>query len=135
MTRLSIGARLAGGFAILFGLLTIASGGRAIFGGPEEQAAMGNVVPFVLWFNFLAGFAYVVAGGGLLGARTWSFPLSAAIAIATAAVFALFAVHVMRGGAYEMRTVLAMMVRVAAWLAISVVAGRVVKRTAAAGPA
>ena len=44
--------------AVIFGLLTIVSGGRALFGGAD----MGAVVPFVLWFNFLAGFAYVAAG-------------------------------------------------------------------------
>lgn len=44
--------------AIVFGALTIISGGRALFGGVD----MGAVVPFVLWFNFLAGFAYVAAG-------------------------------------------------------------------------
>ena len=47
--------------AIIFGLLTIVSGGGALFG----KADMGAVVPFVLWFNFFAGFAYVVAGFGL----------------------------------------------------------------------
>ena len=47
--------------AIVFGALTIISGGRALFGGVD----MGAVVPFVLWFNFLAGFAYVAAGLGL----------------------------------------------------------------------
>ena len=46
--------------AIAFGLLTLVSGGRALFGGAD----MGAVVPFVLWFNFLAGFAYVAAGLG-----------------------------------------------------------------------
>ncbi|MEZ4618290.1 MAG: hypothetical protein R2867_22630 [Caldilineaceae bacterium] len=47
--------------AILFGLLTILSGGRTLFNAEAQQLA-GNYVPFVLWFNFLAGFAYVIAG-------------------------------------------------------------------------
>lgn len=47
--------------ATLFGALTVLSGGRALFGGSD----MGDVVAFVLWFNFLAGFAYVIAGIGL----------------------------------------------------------------------
>ena len=51
--------------AVLFGALTIFSGGRALFGGAEARAAVGAAVPFVLWFNFLAGFAYVAAGVGL----------------------------------------------------------------------
>ena len=47
---------IAGVAAIAFGLLTLISGGSALFGLVD----MGAVVPFVLWFNFLAGFAYVV---------------------------------------------------------------------------
>ena len=51
--------------AIAFGLLTIRSGGNVLFGGAVAQEAAGNYVPFVLWFNFLAGFAYVMGGVGI----------------------------------------------------------------------
>ena len=43
----------------VFGVLTLYSGGMALFGGELARAAVGNAVPFVLWFNFLAGFAYI----------------------------------------------------------------------------
>ena len=36
------GLRIAAGVAVLFGLLTIAAGGRALFGGPEARAAVGD---------------------------------------------------------------------------------------------
>ena len=36
-----------------------------LFGGEAARAAAGQFMPFVLWFNFIAGFAYVVAGVGL----------------------------------------------------------------------
>lgn len=51
--------------AIAFGLLTIKAGGTVLFGDDADRAAAGNYMPFVLWFNFLAGFAYVLAGAGL----------------------------------------------------------------------
>lgn len=105
--------------AAVFGVLTIVSGGRALFGGAD----MGAVVPFVLWFNFLAGFAYVLAGIGLWLARPWGQTLSVAIFAATCLVLAAFTVHVLRGGAYEMRTVGAMILRTAVWGAIAL-AGR-----------
>lgn len=41
----------------VFSVLTIASGGMALFGSSTARAAYGSVVPFVLWFNFLSGFA------------------------------------------------------------------------------
>lgn len=37
-------------------------------------------MPFVLWFNFLAGFAYIVAGVGLWMRRRWAMWLAVAIA-------------------------------------------------------
>ena len=43
--------RAIGIAAILFGVLTILSGGQALFGGEAARAAVGAAVPFVLWFN------------------------------------------------------------------------------------
>lgn len=106
--------------AIVFGLVTIISGGRALFGGAE----MGAVVPFVLWFNFAAGFAYVVAGFGLWYRASWAVRLPILIAVATAAVFATFLWQVWTGTAYEARTMGAMGLRLAVWVMISFVAIR-----------
>lgn len=110
--------RIAGGVATAFGLLTVASGGATLLGGLE----MGAIVLFVLWFNTLAGLAYVVAGVGLWQGRQWSWPLSLAIFAATLLVFAAFGLHVAQGGAFEMRTVFAMALRGAVWGGIAVVA-------------
>jgi hypothetical protein len=102
--------------AIAFGVLTILSGGRALFGSLEARAAVGNAVPFVLWFNLGTGFAYVAAGIGLLMRRYWAAWLSSLIAIATLLVFAGFGLFVLEGGAYEFRTVMAMSIRSAGFL-------------------
>ncbi len=58
------GLKAAGAIGLVFGLLTIFSGGTALFGGEAARAAVGNAVPFVLWFNFIAGFFYVLAAWG-----------------------------------------------------------------------
>lgn len=105
--------------AVLFGLLTVASGGRVLFGGDAVEQTAGATVGFVVWFNFLAGFAYVVAGLGLWLGRRWAVPWAALIALATAMVYAVFAVHVWNGGAYELRTAAAMSVRLAVWAGIA----------------
>ena len=99
------GLKIAAGVAVVFGALTVLSGGRALFGGIEARAAVGNAVPFVLWFNFVAGFVYVVAGIGLVLRRRWAFWLSLAILIVTVLIFAGFGIHILRGGAHEMRTI------------------------------
>lgn len=114
-----------------FGLLTIGSGGNALFGGAAARQAAGAYVPFVLWFNFLAGFGYVLAAAGLWLGRRWAAPLAWAIALATLLVFAAFGVHVARGGAYEVRTVAAMTLRSVLWLAIAWFATRRLGRRSA----
>jgi hypothetical protein len=91
---------------------------RAVL-GEAQRAAAGAYVPLVLWFNFVAGFAYVAAGIGLWQGRSWAAPLAVAVAAATALVFAAFGLHVLLGGAYEMRTVAALALRLAVWSGIA----------------
>jgi hypothetical protein len=110
--------------AITFGAVTIAVGGKTLFGGTEERAAAGNIVPFVLWFNFVAGFAYVIAGLGLFLWKRWAAYLSATIAVATIAVFIAFGMHIILGGTFEVRTVGAMIIRSAVWIVIAASACR-----------
>ena len=119
--RWLLGVALATG---AFGIATVASGGRVLFGPEAVRAAAGRVVPFVLWFNFLAGFAYLAAAVGLWRGRRWAAPLSWAIAAATALMFVAFGIHVLRGGAFEPRTVVAMTLRTAFWAAIAVAVWR-----------
>ena len=108
--------------AIVFGVMTVKEGGAVLLDSGEARAAAGNYVPFVLWFNFLAGFAYVVAGVGLWLQRRWAAWLALVVAASTALVFAAFGAHVLSGGDYELRTVVAMSLRTLVWTAIAVVA-------------
>jgi hypothetical protein len=116
--------RAAAILAIVFGLLTIKSGGEVVFGVADARVAAGNFVPFVVWFNFLAGFVYVTAGAGLWLRRRWAAVLAVTLAAGTALAFAAFGVHVAGGGAYEMRTVWALTLRLAVWGAIALFAWR-----------
>lgn len=110
--------------AVGFGLLTIKEGGMILFGNDAARAAAGSYVPFVVWFNFLAGFAYVVAGIGVWVQQRWAVWLSLLIVGATAVTFAAFGMHVLYGGAYELRTVIAMTLRTLVWAAIAAIAWR-----------
>ena len=110
--------------AVGFGLLTIKEGGTVLFGDDAARVAAGHYVPFVLWFNFVAGFAYVIAGAGLWRQQRWAAWLAIAITVATVCTFASFGVHVFSGGTYEPRTVIAMSLRTLVWIAISTIAWR-----------
>lgn len=110
--------------AVGFGLLTIKSGGAILFGDEAARDAAGNYVPFVLWFNFLAGFAYVIAGAGIWMRSRWATWLAISIATATALIFVAFGAHVYSGELFEQRTVLAMSLRTFLWTIIAVIAWR-----------
>lgn len=110
--------------AVGFGLLTLREGGMTLGGDEDAVKAAGNYVPFVLWFNFLAGFAYIVAGLGLWLGRRWAARLAIGIAVATTITFAAFGLHVYSGGAFEMRTVVAMSLRTAVWAVIATASWR-----------
>ena len=114
--------------AIVFGALTLKEGGAVLFGDGTARTAAGHFVPFVVWFNFLAGFAYIVAGVGLWMQQRWATRLAVGIAVATAIAFAAFAVHAFTGGAYETRTVGAMTLRTLLWVVIAAVSWRVASR-------
>jgi len=107
-----------------FGLLTIKEGGTILFGDEAARATAGNYVPFVLWFNFVAGFAYVVAGIGLWLQQRWAVWLAASLAAATALTFAAFGIHVLLDGLYEKRTAIAMSMRTLVWSTIAALAWR-----------
>lgn len=110
--------------ALAFGLMTIKEGGTVLFAGPAARVAAGDYVPFVLWFNFIAGFAYVIAAIGLWLQQRWAVGLAVAIATATVLTFIAFGVHVYSGGAYEQRTVAAMSLRSLIWVLIAFFAWR-----------
>ena len=109
---------------VVFGALTVFSGWQGLFGDAATRAALGHTVGFVLWFNFLAGFAYVAAGLGLWRGERWGLILATALALGTALVAAAFGLHVLGGGAFEMRTVGALALRFGFWAVVAAVGWR-----------
>ncbi|MCB0350875.1 MAG: hypothetical protein KDD38_06810 [Bdellovibrionales bacterium] len=110
-------------FATIFGFATIIEGGTVLFTETGRQGA-GHFVPFVLWFNFVAGFFYIIAGIMLFRLKGCARKLSLFIAMATIFVFMSFGVHILYGGAYEMRTAVAMTLRSSVWVFIALFTSR-----------
>lgn len=112
--------KIIAALAIVFGAMTLFSAGSVLFGPQVAQTSAGAYLPFVVWFNFIAGFFYIVAGLGILRGSSWTLGLSLVLALATAVTAAFFAREVFSGEAYEMRTVGALGLRTGFWLMISV---------------
>ena len=115
---------VAGSIAVVFGLLSLVSGGLVLLDEAAARAA-GAAVPFVLWFNVATAPLYVAAGIGLLRWRRWAAPLSLLLAAAITLVLLAFAVHVLGGGAWEPRTLAALLLRCLLWIAIALLARRI----------
>ncbi len=105
--------------ALIFGGLTIRSSGLVLFTTGEFHQQQGNFVPFVVWTNFICGFAYVTAATGLFLMKRWATYLAYFITLVTATAYIFFGMHVMNGGLYEMQTVVAMAIRTLFWTVIS----------------
>jgi hypothetical protein len=103
----------------LFGVLSLYSGGQVLFIDGVRREAAGNYMAFIVWFNFLAGFAYMAGAAGLVLWRTWIKPLAFAIALLTIVAFIVFGIFILMGDAYEVRTVGAMSLRSLLWLGIA----------------
>lgn len=125
----SAGIWIAGFVAIAFGLLTLKEGGLILFGSAQYAKAVGQYVPFVLWFNFIAGFFYILAGVCIFRQRRAGAILSMLIAVLTVGVFGAFVVHIVLDGAYQQRTLIAMSVRSVVWIILAVFAhGKLIGR-------
>ena len=113
---------VAGAVAIVFGVATIRAGGLVLFGNERAVADAGSYVGFVLWFNFIAGFFYVLAGIGMWLRQRFGAWLAALLAAATVAVFIAFGVHIVTGGTWETRTLAAMTLRSVVWIVLAAIA-------------
>jgi len=121
-------AWLAALAAVAFAGVTLQAAGGVLFGPEVARQAAGDYVPFVVGFNFVAGFAYLAGAAGLFLRARWALWLALAIAGATLLAGVAFALHVLAGGAYEVRTAAALAVRAVFWLAMAAVARAVSRR-------
>lgn len=110
--------------AIVFGVVTLISGGSILQDVGNARELAGVYVPFVVWFNFGAGALYILTALGIWKGRSWAFSLAVFIAVATGVVAGAFASHVVQGGAFEIRTVGALIFRIGFWVAIAIILHR-----------
>lgn len=110
--------------AVAFGVLTLFKAGGILFGIEGAKQAAGAYVPFVVQFNFVAGFFYILAGAGIWLGRRWACPLAGVIMLGTLVTAAAFAFHLSQGGEYETKTVGALAFRAGFWAVITILLRR-----------
>ena len=107
--------------AAVFGVATLFSATGIVLDYGSSRELAGAYVPFVVWFNLAAGILYVVAAAGIWRRSPWAAGLSVFIALATALTAIPFALLVIAGGDYEMRTVGALAFRIAFWAVVAII--------------
>lgn len=116
--------RILGGIATVFGLATLAASSSVLFGPDTARRLAGDVVPFVVRFNFVAGFAYLAAAAGLWHGHPWGRRLAVVIALATLATGLVFAAVAFSGTKVEPRTGAALAFRAAVWAILARLSAR-----------
>lgn len=106
-----------GAIAVLFGIITLIEGGSVLFSDGPARLAAGNFVPVVLWVNFASGFIYILAGLAILLGRRGGLILARVLAGMLVILFGYFLIHILMGGAWETRTLGAMILRLGFWVA------------------
>lgn len=111
-------------FAAIFGAISLFKAGGVLFGPQSAVDAAGRFVPFVVWFNFIAGGFYILAGVGIYLGRPWARWIAGGIALGTILVATAFVRHLVVGGAFEMQTVGALAIRAGFWCVVTLLLWR-----------
>lgn len=104
---------------MIFGTLTVISGWKSLF-TESGVNSRGNIVPLVLWFNFIAGFFYVIAGISTFKLKSCVKKLSAVLAVLSSFVLLYLINHIYQGGLYENKTLVAMTFRTVFWISFAI---------------
>lgn len=107
-----------GSVIFIFGLMTILAGGRSLF-TESGIATRGNIVPLVLWFNFIAGFFYLLTSISVFKMKICVKKLSVTLAVSNTLVLAYLLNHIFQGQLYEYKTLIAMIFRTLFWISFA----------------
>ncbi len=131
MKKIPYTIRILAAVAFVFGVVTLFKAGSVLFGPQSARDAVGNFVPFVLWFNFFAGFVYIGTAVHMWLDRGCAMRGAVVLTGATTIVALGFFWHISTGGAYEMQTVWALVLRIGFWAVASILLVRRQKQRAA----
>ena len=113
--RIPFRHRIAALVAVTLGLLTITEGGSVLLGLSTKPY---TILPWLVWYNVVAGFLSVLAGRGLWLKRTWADKLADTIVTLHGLVLLILIVLFALKEAVATISIMAMLVRTVAWVGI-----------------
>ncbi|WP_372920657.1 hypothetical protein [Salegentibacter sp.] len=102
---------IALGFFLVFTLVTLYLSSSIIFDWFELREAQGDYVLFVVWVNFIAALIYLLALFGFFRHKKWTWKVLGLAALMIFAAFIGLLFHIDSGGAYELETIRALVLR------------------------
>jgi peptidoglycan/LPS O-acetylase OafA/YrhL len=108
--------RLAALLALVIGFLTIVEGGIVLLGFETKPYP---VLPWLLRYNVVMGFASLVAGYGLWREQGWAGPLSRLVLACHGLVFLLLVGMHLLGMTVAVNSIMAMLFRTVIWIGIN----------------
>lgn len=96
----------------LFALLTLFMTTSVIFDWFGIRALEGHYLPVVVWANFVCGFLYLISSWLLLKNDKRGFMLLLITVVLLALAFGALVMHIIKGDAYETKTVFALTFRI-----------------------
>lgn len=103
----------------LFALLTLFLSSSIILDLFNIREKEGNYVPFVVWANFISSILYIIAAVGIVKLKKWPALLLLLSAIILIAAFIGLKIYISNNGIYELKTVNAMIFRIALTIGFS----------------
>ncbi len=102
---------IALGFFLIFTLVTLYLSSSIIFDWFGMRETQGNYVLFVVWVNFIAALIYLVALFGSFRYKSWTWKVLGVASLMIFAAFIGLLFHIDSGGAYELETIRALVLR------------------------
>ncbi len=103
-----------------FGLLTLFLSTSVLFDLFGIREREGQYVLFVVWANFITSLLYLSAVFGLLKGKAWSSTLLGISTLLLVAAFIGLKIHAGLGGAYETKTIGALLFRISVSLGFTI---------------
>ena len=113
--------RLAALLAIIPGLLSIKEGGSVLLGLVTKDY---TILPWLVWYNVVLGFASVIIGIGLWRERKGSIKIAATILSLHGLVLIILIILFVFKAPVSLISITAMLFRTSVWIAVIVLLGR-----------
>lgn len=102
---------MALGFFLIFTLITLYLSSSLIFDWFGIREVQGHYLMFIVWVNFIASILYIIALVGFVRNKKWTWKVLGGVSVMIFSAFIGLLLHIDSGGAFELKTIRAVLLR------------------------